>query len=107
VWQRSWLQGEVLEKQLRYWTKQLENVPTLHLPTDRPRPAVQSFRGESRSTVFSQELTQRLKALSRKHDVTLFMTLLAAFQTLLHRHTGQDDIVVGSFLANRNRTEIE
>ena len=107
VWQRSWLQGEVLEKQLCYWTKQLENVPTLHLPTDRPRPAVQSFRGESRSIVFSKELTQQLKALSREHDVTLFMTLLAAFQTLLHRHTGQDDIVVGSFLANRNRTEIE
>ena len=108
VWQRKWLRGEVLESQLSYWKKQLEGVPAvLSLPTDRPRPAVQSFRGQRQSIELSKELTQGLKALSRKEGVTLFMTLLAAFQTLLYRYTGQEDIVVGSPIANRNRTEIE
>ena len=108
VWQRQWLQGEVLESQLSYWKKQLEGAPALlNLPTDRPRPAVQSYRGASQSIELSQELTQGLKALSAQQRVTLFMTLLAAFQTLLHRYTGQNDIVVGSPIANRNRAEIE
>jgi amino acid adenylation domain-containing protein len=108
VWQREWLRGEVLETQLAYWKKQLEGIPAvLQLPTDRPRPAVQSFRGARESIELSKELTDGLKALSRQHDVTLFMTLLAAFQTLLRRYTEQDDIVVGSPIANRNRTEIE
>ena len=108
MWQREWLQGEVLESQLSYWKKQLEGIPAvLNLPTDRPRPAVQSFRGVRQSFELSKELTQRLKALSRKEGVTLFMTLLAAFQALLYRYTGQEDIVVGSPIANRNRTEIE
>ena len=108
VWQRKWLQGEVLEAQLSYWKKQLERAPgVLNLPTDRPRPAVQSFRGARQSLELSKELTEELKALSRKEGVTLFMTLLAAFQTLLYRYTAQDDIVVGSPIANRNRTEIE
>ena len=108
VWQREWLQGEVLEKQLSYWKNQLEGIPgVLHLPTDRPRPAVQSYRGARRSIQLSRELTERLKALSRREGVTLFMTLLAAFQTVLYRYTGQKDIVVGSPIANRNRTEIE
>jgi len=108
VWQRQWLQGEVLENQLSYWKKQLAGAPAiLNLPTDRPRPAVQSYRGASQSIELSQELTQGLKALSARQGVTLFMTLLAAFQTLLHRYTGQNDIVVGSPIANRNRAEIE
>ncbi|HEY2917454.1 MAG TPA: condensation domain-containing protein, partial [Candidatus Binatia bacterium] len=108
VWQREWLQGEVLESQLSYWKKQLEGAPgVLNLPTDRGRPAVQSFRGARQSLLLSKDLTQGLKGLSRKHGVTLFMTLLAAFQTLLYRYTGQEDIVVGSPIANRNRTEIE
>jgi hypothetical protein len=108
VWQREWLQGEVLESQLSYWKKQLEGIPAvIDLPTDRPRPAVQSFRGKRQSIKLSKELMQGLKALSRKEGVTLFMTLLAAFQTLLYRYTGQEDIVVGSPIANRNRTEIE
>src|SRR5207253_3196187 len=108
VWQREWLRGEVLETQLAYWKKQLEGIPAvLKLSTDRPRPAVQSFRGARQSIEISKELTDGLKALSRQHDVTLFMTLLAAFQTLLRRYTGQDDIAVGSPIANRNRTEIE
>jgi acyl carrier protein len=108
IWQRNWLQGEVLESQLSYWKNQLDGVPAvLNLPTDRPRPAVQSFRGERRSFELSKEIAQRLKVLSRQHGVTLFMTLLAAFQTLLHCYTGRDDIVVGSPIANRNRIEIE
>ena len=108
VWQREWLQGEVLDRQLSYWKEQLEGIPAvLNLPTDRPRPAVQSYRGARQSIELSKELTEGLKALSRKEGVTLFMTLLTVFQTLLHRYTGQDDIVVGSPIANRNRTEIE
>jgi amino acid adenylation domain-containing protein len=108
VWQREWLKGEVLQSQLAYWKKQLEGAPgVLNLPMDRGRPAVQSFRGARQSLLLSKELTQGLKGLSRKHGVTLFMTLLAAFQTLLYRYTGQEDIVVGSPIANRNRTEIE
>ncbi|HEY9504006.1 MAG TPA: condensation domain-containing protein, partial [Pyrinomonadaceae bacterium] len=108
VWQKEWLKGGELERQLTYWKRQLEGVPTvLNLPTDHPRPAVQSYRGAWRSIELSKELTEGLKALSRKEGVTLFMTLLAAFQTLLYRYTGQDDIVVGSPIANRNRSEIE
>jgi amino acid adenylation domain-containing protein len=108
VWQRQWLQGEVLESQLSYWKRQLEGAPAvLDLPTDRPRPAVQTYRGARSFIELSKELTEGLKALSRKEGITLFMTLLAAFQTLLYRYTGQDDIVVGSPIANRNRTEIE
>src|SRR5262249_38385014 len=94
--------------QLSYWKKQLEGIPAvLNLATDRPRPAVQSFRGKSQSIELSKELTQQLKALSRREGVILFMPLLAAFQTLLYRYSGQQDIVVGSPIANRNRTEIE
>ena len=108
VWQRGWLQGEVLESQLRYWKQQLEGAPqVLELPTDRPRPAVQTFRGERRSVTLSRELSEGLKRLSRAEGVTLFMTLLAAFQALLYRYTGQEDLVVGSPIANRNRAEIE
>jgi amino acid adenylation domain-containing protein len=108
VWQRQWLQGEVLDSQLSYWKKQLEGIPdVLNLPTDRPRPAAQSFRGKRQTVELSKGLTEELRALSRKEGVTLFMTLLAAFQTLLYRYTGQQDIVVGAPIANRNRTEIE
>jgi Condensation domain len=108
VWQREWLQGEVLESQLSYWKKQLGGIPAvLDLPTDRPRAAVQSHRGGRQTIELAKELTEGLKALSRKEGVTLFMTLLAAFQTLLYRYTKQEDIVVGSPIANRNRTEIE
>ncbi|MGB7951611.1 MAG: condensation domain-containing protein, partial [Candidatus Binatia bacterium] len=88
VWQREWLQGEVLERRLAYWKKQLNAIGTLPLPTDRPRPVVQSFRGARQSILLSKELTGQLKALSRKEGVTLFMTLLAAFQVLLYRYTG-------------------
>ena len=108
IWQREWLTGEELERQLSYWKKQLEGAPALlNVPTDRVRPAVQSFRGASQSITLSKELSEQLKGLSRKQGVTLFMTLLAAFQTLLYRYTGQEDIVVGSPIANRTRSEIE
>ncbi len=107
VWQQQWLQGEVLEKQLSYWKQRLANLQSLELPTDRPRPAEQTFHGAWRSFELSGALTDALHALSRGGEVTLFMTLLAAFQTLLHMYSGQDDIVIGSPIANRNRVETE
>ncbi|NJO27407.1 MAG: amino acid adenylation domain-containing protein [Richelia sp. SL_2_1] len=108
AWQRQWLQGEVLETQISYWLKQLENAPkVLELPTDHPRPAIQTFRGATYSFKLSKELSSALNRLSQQQGTTLFMTLLAGFQTLLWRYTAQEDIVVGSPIANRNRTEIE
>ncbi|MDZ8093916.1 MAG: non-ribosomal peptide synthase/polyketide synthase [Nostoc sp. DedQUE05] len=108
LWQRQWLQGEVLNSQLNYWKQQLANAPTfLPLPTDRPRPAVQTFNGANLEFALSVELTQQLTKLSQEQGVTLFMTLLAAYNTLLYRYTGQTDILVGTPIANRDRTEIE
>ncbi|MBE9214964.1 amino acid adenylation domain-containing protein [Plectonema cf. radiosum LEGE 06105] len=108
VWQREWLQGEVLENQLNYWHLQLQDAPILlELPTDYPRPAVRSLRGDSYTFKISPELTVALKRLSQQSGCTLFMTLLAAFQTLLYRYTGNEDIVVGTSIANRNYPEIE
>jgi len=108
VWQRKWLQGEALEQQLSYWKRQLNGAPAvLELPFDRRRPPIQNYRGERQSLALSAELTARLKELSRRQDATLFMTLLAAFQTLLHRYSWQEDIVVGTGIANRNRRETE
>ena len=102
------LHGEVLDSQLAYWMQQLGgSLPVLELPTDHPRPPVQTYRGARQSVVLSKNLSEALKELSRRHGVTLFMTLLAAFQTLLHRYTGQDDIIVGSPIASRTRPEIE
>jgi amino acid adenylation domain-containing protein len=108
VWQRQWLQGEVLHTQLAYWKRQLGGVPAvLQLPTDHPRPEVQTFRGAEQFLSLSERLSEALRALSRREGVTLFMTLLAAFQMLLHRYSGQDEIVVGSPIAGRTRAEIE
>jgi amino acid adenylation domain-containing protein len=106
-WQRNWLQGEVLERQLSYWKRQLAEVPALELPTDRPRPALQSFRGARHEFSLSPGLSEGLKALSRQEGVTPFITLLSAFQTLLSRYTGQEDIAVGSPIAGRRRPEME
>jgi amino acid adenylation domain-containing protein len=107
-WQRQWLQGEVLAAQLSYWQQQLAGAQTvLELPTDRPRPAVQTFRGATEFLALAEPLSQKLKTLSQRSGVTLFMTLLAAFQTLLYRYTGQEDICIGSPIANRNRSETE
>ncbi len=107
VWQRNWLQGEVLEGQLAYWKQQLADLPTLQLPTDRPRPAVPSLEGAFHFGTLPKRLAERLQALSKREGVTLFMTLLTAFKMLLSRYTQQGDIVVGSPVANRNRAEIE
>ena len=108
VWQRQWLQGEVLENQLAYWKQQLgNNLPTLELPISRPRPAVQTFKGARQPVALPKTLSEEIKTLSLKSGVTLFMTLLAAFQTLLHWYSTQDDIVVGTDVANRNRAETE
>ncbi|MFZ0751733.1 MAG: amino acid adenylation domain-containing protein, partial [Pyrinomonadaceae bacterium] len=108
AWQRQWLQGETLAKQLSYWRKQLAGAPAvLELPTDQPRPAVQSHRGATHSVTIPAEVLRSLKQLSRQEGVTLFMTLLAAWQTLLSKYSGQEDIVVGSPIAGRNRAEIE
>ncbi|MGL5836343.1 MAG: amino acid adenylation domain-containing protein, partial [Waterburya sp.] len=108
AWQREWLSGKILEQQLSYWQQQLAGAkPLLELPTDRPRPAVQTYRGASQSFILSQSLRDGLKHLGRQEGVTLYMTLLAAFQSLLYRYSRQDDIVVGSPIAGRNRVEIE
>ena len=107
IWQREWLKGEVLEEQLGYWKKQLSGVPTLEMPTDHARPAVASQRGGSVRFRLSTELSEGLRKLSRAEGVTLFMTLLAGFQVLLHRYTGQEEIVVGTDVANRNQGGVE
>ncbi|HEX5709303.1 MAG TPA: amino acid adenylation domain-containing protein, partial [Pyrinomonadaceae bacterium] len=108
VWQRGWLQGEVLEGHLDYWRKQLAGAPpVLELPTDHSRPSVQTFRGARNAFKLPPELTAQLRALSQREGVTLFMTLLAAFQVLLSRYSGQDDVVVGTPIAGRNRAEVE
>src|SRR5262249_13021771 len=95
VWQRAWLQGEVLQAQLDYWTLQLQDLPILDLPTDALRPPVQRSLGAVEVSELPLVLTRQLKVLSRQEGVTFFMTLLAAFQLLLARYSGQEDIVVG------------
>ncbi|HFE52920.1 MAG TPA: non-ribosomal peptide synthetase, partial [Bacteroidetes bacterium] len=108
VWQREWLQGEVLEKHLDYWKEQLRDAPpVLELPTDRPRPSVQTYNGSYQTFELSPELSKAIREFSQANDATLFMTLLAAFDVLLARYSGQHDILVGTPIANRNRAEIE
>jgi amino acid adenylation domain-containing protein len=108
VWQRNYLQGENLNNLLSYWKQNLAGAPTmLDLPTDRPRPAVQSYRGTSKSFALPPELSDRVTQVSRQLGVTPFMTMLAAFEVLLSRYTGQKDILVGTPIANRNRAEVE
>jgi amino acid adenylation domain-containing protein len=108
VWQHERLRGEVFEEQLAYWKDRLADPPPpLTLPTDRPRSPVQTFRGAMESIRVSDSLTEKLKELSQQEGATLFMTLLAAFEVLLYRYTGQTDIVVGTPVANRNRSELE
>jgi len=107
VWQRAWLQGEVLDEHLAFWKQQLRGVTQLNLPTDFPRPPVPSFRAGVQLFHLPKDVTEALKALSRREECTLFMTLLAAFQTLLYRYSGQTDIVVGTDLANRTHPEVE
>jgi amino acid adenylation domain-containing protein len=108
VWQRSHMEGKTLENLLQYWKEQLAGAPTtLDLPTDRPRPAIQSYSGATTNFTLSAKLKEDLIRLGRQSEATLFMTLLAGFQALLCRYSGQDDIVVGTPIANRNRAEVE
>jgi amino acid adenylation domain-containing protein len=108
VWQQDWLRGEVLETELHYWREQLDAAPpALVLPTDRPRPATQGFSGATHRFQVAEPLARELAAFSRREGATLFMTLLAAFNVLLARYSGQDDIIVGTPVANRNRVEVE
>jgi non-ribosomal peptide synthetase component F len=108
AWQRNWLRGEVLEAHLSYWKGQLAGTPgVLELPTDRPRPAVQTFRGAMRRFNFSAELSAQIAALSRREGATPFMTMLAAFNVLLSHYSHQLDVIVGCNIANRNRGETE
>lgn len=108
LWQRTWLQGELLADLVSYWKQQLAGAPELlELPADRPRPAIQRFEGAHYSFVLPKPLVKALKTLSRQSGCTFFTTLIAAFQTLLTRYTGQTDIVVGTPIANRMRSELE
>ncbi|GHO80002.1 hypothetical protein KSD_77730 [Ktedonobacter sp. SOSP1-85] len=107
LWQRSWLQGEVLREQIRYWTQQLSEARSVQIPGDRAPQIVRSERGASYEWTITEDLTRELKHLSRQEGVTLFMLLLAGWQTLLYRLSGQEDIVVGTDSANRSHLETE
>ncbi|MEU6432664.1 amino acid adenylation domain-containing protein, partial [Microbispora sp. NPDC046973] len=107
VWQRDWLTGPVLDEQLGYWRNQLADPPVLELPTDRPRPPVRSTAGAAISFHLDSHVTARLRELSRKQSSTLFMTLLAAYTTLLGKYTGQHDVIVGSPVAGRTHGQTE
>jgi len=107
VWQRDWLHGENLNTQLSYWKNRLDGVTAVNLPTDRPRPAIQTYSGSQYTIPISNQVCDQLKNLSRREGVTFFMTLLAAFHMFLHRYTGQDDVPVGTPIAGRTRLETE
>jgi amino acid adenylation domain-containing protein len=107
AWQREWLKGEALNRQIEYWRRQLAGVSPLELPTDRPRPAVFSYRGGAETFTIPASIVDKLKDLGRQQGATLYITLMAAFQTLLYRYTGQQDVTVGSPIAGRRRQEME
>ena len=107
AWQRSWLSGDVLRRQLDYWTGQLSGIAPLELPTDRPRPAAPTGAGGERYAIIPREQFDAVRALGREEGTTLFMTMLAAFQVLLHRYSGQTDVAVGCPVAGRTRAETE
>lgn len=107
VWQREWLKGERYDEQLRFWKTKLRDLPTLRIPTDRPRLTVQSYRGATLHFELPPELHRRVRALNAREGVTTFITMLAAFNAMLHRYTDQDTIVVGAPIANRTRAELE
>ncbi|ASS75351.1 hypothetical protein CIG75_10345 [Tumebacillus algifaecis] len=108
LWQRDWLQADVMEEQIQYWKQQFHGeIPILQLATDRPRPAVQSARGAAERLVLDEELTAALRSFSQEHELTLYMTLLGAFYILLYRYTGQEDLVVGTPIAGRRHRHAE
>src|SRR6266568_7973760 len=108
AWQREWLQENALADQMAYWKTQLKDAPAiLELPTDRPRPQVSSYQGAVTSFMLPKQLADALKELSRREDVTLYVVLLAAFNTLLYRYTGQEDMLIGTVTAGRQQVEVE
>src|SRR5215212_2014057 len=107
IWQRQWLSGEVLEQQLSYWRRQLGSVPPLELPTDRPRPAVRTHNGVAVPMDFEDRLQQSLKTFAQREGSTLFIVLTAAYKALLHHWTTQEDVSIGTLIANRRLPEIE
>lgn len=107
VWERDRLQGETLKELTDYWSENLRGAPVLQLPTDRPRPLVQTYQGTTESRDLGDKILTRLTTLGRDEGATLFMTLMAAYHVLLHRYSGQDDIVVGTVSANRSRPELQ
>ena len=108
AWQREWITGGVLEEQLAYWKKQLSgDLPMLEVPTDHPRPLRMTYRGADGDFDLTQDLIERLNELGHREGATLFMTLMAALLSLLHRYTGQEDIILGTAIAGRNHAEIE
>ncbi|MBE4753746.1 amino acid adenylation domain-containing protein, partial [Corallococcus sp. ZKHCc1 1396] len=107
VWQRAWLEGAVMEEQVAWWKQQLRGAPTLELPTDRPRPAMQSFAGALYRFQLPADVAEPLLALGRRQGATSFMVMMALFQTLLSRYAGQEDFVVGTPIAGRTRPEVE
>src|SRR5882724_661038 len=107
LWQRGWLQGPVLEEQVSYWKKQLASAPPLELPTDRPRSPVRTHNGSARPLFLDKPLTEAVNGLARRESSTLFIVLTAAWKALLHHHTTQEDIAVGTLLASRSRPEVE
>jgi non-ribosomal peptide synthetase component F len=107
VWQREWLEGEVLEEQLGYWKEKLADMTVIELPSDRERVEGGRPRGAKIEIEVGEEVTKGLRELSRRESVTLFMTLLAAFKVLLNQYTGQHDVALGTDIANRNRAELE
>ncbi len=107
IWQRTYLQGELLDKKIRYWKNKLEGVLPLQLPTDYERPVIQSMKGSVTGLLIDKELSAQLRSLCQQQETTMFMTLLAAFKILLYRYSGQYDICVGTPIANRNYQEVE
>jgi amino acid adenylation domain-containing protein len=108
LWQRRWLQGEELEKQLAFWKSHLHGeLPVLNLPTSRPHPKVQTYCGDTLSADLPKELLERLRLLGQEEGATLFITLLAGFQVLLHKYSGQTDFIIGTPVAGRNRSVLE
>jgi len=108
VWQRQYLKGEFIEEKKKYWKNQLANAPMLlKLPLDYPRPSVQKFKGKTQYFYLSPDFTQKINQFSQQNGATLFMSMFAVFAALLYRYTGQDDILIGTPVANRNHTQIE
>jgi hypothetical protein len=108
VWQRGWMRGEAMERIASYWRQRLEGVPTrLDLPSDRPRPSRMTLRGDAVRELLPKEVYRGLRSFGRREGFTLYMTMMAAFQALIHRHTGQDDFLIGTGIANRRVTELE